>query len=77
MCCDLLLIVDHESFADTIKLQKHILLSEIKKKLGDRKTDVLIVSRDTMESDVFFLQWFILNLLFYTGIDLTALAPFC
>lgn len=51
---DLLLIVDYEGFAETIKLQKHMLLSEIKKQLGDRKIDVLIVSRDTMESDVFF-----------------------
>lgn len=50
---DLLLLLDHEKSVDTIKLQKHMLLSAIKKRLGDRKVDVLIASRDTMTSDTF------------------------
>ena len=55
---DLLLLVDHDPCADTIKLQKHLLLSHIKKQLGDRKIDVLIASRDTIETDTFITMIF-------------------
>ena len=50
---DLLLLVEHENTGDAIKLQKHLLLSEIKKQLGDRKIDVLIAARDTMADHTF------------------------
>ena len=50
---DLLLLVEHENTADAIKFQKHLLLSEIKKQLEDRKIDLLIASRDTMADHTF------------------------
>lgn len=50
---DLLLLVDDEDTADILKLQKHSLLAEIKKLLGDRKIDVMIASREEIPTHVF------------------------
>ena len=50
---DLLLLVEEPEIADALKLQKHHLLAEIKKQLGDRKIDVLFASREEILTQAF------------------------
>lgn len=55
---DILLLVENENLAHKIKMKQHYVLYEIKKRLGDRKIDLLIAARDAILHDAF------LNLIF-------------
>ncbi len=50
---DLLLLVEPPAIAEALKLEKHHILANMKKMLGDRKIDLLIASHDDILSQTF------------------------
>lgn len=51
---DLLVVVDTPLEADKLSMKEHVLLSDIKKKIGDRKIDLVIKSNDVIQNDPFW-----------------------
>lgn len=50
---DLLLLIKPETAAEALNLQKHHILANIKKMLGDRKIDLLIAPHEETSSHTF------------------------
>lgn len=50
---DLLLITDNENFANELLLNKHKILTDIKKEIGDQKIDLKIAPYQEMQADPF------------------------